>query len=285
MDELLSFLSQTTQRATESGAWLSGATALFSTWGLVAARLAGLTLLGPLFGHPQIPHRVRAMLVLAISFVVTPAIIATNSEAFANAYSAIQYPFEFVGLLGLEVGVGFALGLGISLLLSGLQLAGSMIDQQLGTSVGTVFNPQLQTEVTLSGEMLHQVGIVVFLVAGGHHPLLSTLVDSFHAVPIGAAWISTDLIDLLSDFVHQSFALAIKVAAPVTATMALVSLGMGMLGRSLPSLNVMIVSFPIRSLLGLFIVGLALPSIAELLAESLPNGIEQLRQALSIQIE
>ncbi|HEY3965766.1 MAG TPA: flagellar biosynthetic protein FliR [Planctomycetaceae bacterium] len=201
-------------------------------------------------------------------------------DEFFLTFPVPESLFEYAWLILIEFALGIALGLGVSMIVAGLQMAGSLIDQQIGMSMGSVFNPEFQTDASLSGEMLNQLGLAVFLIAGGHHLMVSALVDTFQTMPVGYAWVSVDVIELLSDFIHQSLVLAVQISAPIMAMMALVGLAMGFLGHTIPQLNVLVVGFPVRTLAGLFMMGLIFPAIAEALARVLPGGIEQLRQAL-----
>ena len=152
--------------------------------------------------------------------------------------------------------------------------------QQIGMSLGNVFNPEFQTDSSLSGELLYQLGLVVFLVVGGHHLVISALIDTFQTLPVGYAWVSSGAIEFLSDLVHQSLVLAVQISAPMMGTMAVIGLAMGFLGHTIPQLNVLVVGFPVRTLVGLLVLGLALPAIAEALARIVPGAILQLRQVL-----
>ncbi len=188
---------------------------------------------------------------------------------------------EWAWLALVEFAVGAALGLGVMTIVSGLQMAGSLIDAQLGTSLASVFNPQVNSDVSVSGELLYQLGLVVFLIAGGHHLIVSALFDTFQALPVGYAQVSPPALELLSDLVHQSLVLALRISAPVLGMMAVVGLALGFLGRTVPQLNVLAVGFPVRLLVGLVIFGLALPGIAEAVARALPAGVQQLRDVLT----
>lgn len=188
--------------------------------------------------------------------------------------------FEYAWLALVEFAVGIALGLGVMTIVSGLQMAGSLIDAQIGVSLGSVFNPEFETDASLSGEVLHQLGLVVFLIVGGHHLIVSALLDTFQALPVGYAWVSPPALELLSDLVHQSLVLAVQISAPVMGMMAVVGLAMGFLGHTIPQLNVLVVGFPVRTLVGLIVLGLAVPGIAAALAHTLPGGIQQLRDVL-----
>jgi flagellar biosynthetic protein FliR len=187
---------------------------------------------------------------------------------------------EYAWLALVEFGMGIALGLGVMTIVSGLQMAGSLIDAQIGVSLGSVFNPEFENDASLSGELLHQLGLVIFLIVGGHHLIISALMDTFQALPVGYAWVAPPAIDLLSGLVQQSLVLAVQISAPVMATMAVVGLAMGFLGHTIPQLNVLVMGFPVRTLVGLIVFGLAVPGIADILARILPGGIQQLRDVL-----
>jgi flagellar biosynthetic protein FliR len=302
-----------------------GATGILIAFTLVVSRIGGMVVIGPIFGHPNIPVQIRVFLVLAMSFVITPALLGIDRQrtfalldhdhnqmltadeipgSLADQYERLlrqagkqpdegltadefHFPLrlpeslvEYAGLALVEFGIGFALGLGVMTIVSGLQMAGSLIDAQIGVSLGSVFNPEFESDASLSGELLHQLGLVIFLVVGGHHLIVSALIDTFQALPVGYAWVSPPAIELLSGLVHQSLALAVQIAAPVIGMMAVIGLSMGFLGHTIPQLNVLVIGFPVRTLAGLLIVGLAVPGIADVLAQVLPGGIEQLKDVL-----
>ena len=304
---------------------LRGATSAFVAFTLVVTRMSGMVVVGPVFGHPSIPLQIRAFLVLAMSIVITPALLSMDQQRIFELLDRNQNQIvtrdeipdslapqferlleeagkhgdaglktdefrlspplpstlvEYAWLALIEFGMGIALGLGVMTIVSGLQMAGSLIDAQIGVSLGSVFNPEFESDASLSGELLHQLGLVIFLIVGGHHLIISALMDTFQALPVGYAWVSSGAIELLSSLVHQSLVLAVQIAGPVMATMAVVGLAMGFLGHTIPQLNVLVMGFPVRTLVGLIVFGLAVPGIAEILARVLPGGIQQLRDVL-----
>jgi flagellar biosynthetic protein FliR len=187
---------------------------------------------------------------------------------------------ELVCLLVAELGLGLALGLGLQIFVSALPLAGQIIDQQTGVSLGEIFNPELGTSTTLTGHLLHLLGVVIFLLAGGHLLVLEALVETFHVLPIGAASLSPSLLLLLQDLVQQSLILAIRIAAPVLSTLVLVGLSLGIISRAVPQLNIFVIGFPVRIATGLVIFGLAALSLGEMFAGQVPLTIDQLRRTL-----
>lgn len=189
-------------------------------------------------------------------------------------------PLDYAWLGAIEFAVGLALGLGILTILSGLQMAGNQIDQQIGVSLGEIFNPEFEVNATLSGQLLHHLGMAVFLIVGGHVLLVSALTETFRTLPVGYAWVSAPALDLIRDLVQQSLLLALQVSAPVLAAMAIVGLAMGILGHTIPQVNVLVIGFPVRTLVGLLILALSFTGVAHVMAGTLPETIRIMRDGL-----
>jgi flagellar biosynthetic protein FliR len=191
------------------------------------------------------------------------------------AVSVPATPLAFVGQATGELAIGFALGLGVLIWVSSMQFAGHMIDQQTGVSLGEIFNPELGSSSTLSGELLHWLGMAAFLSAGGHLLVVRTLVESYHGLPLGHAWVPQSMFELLRALVTQSLVLTIQIAAPVGISMISVGLAMGYMGHAIPQLNVLIIGFPVRTLGGFVILMLALSRMVEALLRPFPELLEQ----------
>src|SRR5690242_1862312 len=115
---------------------------------LVLGRVGGLMLPGPLTGGIKAPKHVRVLLVLALSVLITPAQFA----------AAIEMPQSWAGCLlalGCEVLIGYALGFGVAILFSGVQLAGQVIGQMSGVTLAEVYDPGFDTEIPLFSQLLH----------------------------------------------------------------------------------------------------------------------------------
>jgi flagellar biosynthetic protein FliR len=182
-----------------------------------------------------------------------------------------------------ELALGFALGLGVFTILTGLLLAGDVIDQQTGLSLGQIADPSLNITGSVTGQFLFQFGVTVLLVmqpTGYHLTMVSALVSTFQSLPLGEAFVSMPTIDLLRDLVHQSFVLGVQIAAPLLAAMSLVALTMGFLGHSVPQVNVLVVGFPIRAVVSILVLTASLSGIARTVVDLVPATIDALVQAI-----
>jgi flagellar biosynthetic protein FliR len=195
-------------------------------------------------------------------------------------HTIIEYAWTAVG----ELGVGFALGLGMLTILSGLQLAGELVDTQTGLSLGEIANPGLNITGSATGQFLFLFATTVLLVmqpTGYHLTILSALMETFRSIPLGQAFVTTQAIDLLRDLVHQSLVLGLQIAAPLLATMSLVALTMGFLGHSVPQINVLVVGFPVRAMTSLLVLVASLSGIARHVSDVVPQVIDLLHHALA----
>ncbi|NNJ27653.1 flagellar biosynthetic protein FliR [Alienimonas chondri] len=182
-----------------------------------------------------------------------------------------------------EFSIGFALGLGVLSVLAGLRLAGELIDQQIGTALGEVFNPMLGGSASTAGQLLGMLGTAVLLTlpgVDGHLRLFGTLLDTFRTMPPGAGWVSGEAWRTLAELAGAGMGLGLRVAAPTLAVMSLMSLTVGFLGRTVPQINVLSVGFPTRAAAGLFVLALTLSPATDVLAEVLSASLTALHETL-----
>lgn len=178
-----------------------------------------------------------------------------------------------------EFSLGLVLGLGIHILLSGMLLAGEMIDQQTGISLGQVSNPAMEVNSSITGQFLFLLSTVVMLVMeppGGLPMMMATLIETFQTIPVGEAFVSQSAIEYLSNLVHVSLLLGLQVAAPVLAMMSLVALTMGFLGHTVPQINILVIGFPVRAILNLFVLGVTLSGASRLVVDQVPEVLNEL---------
>ena len=240
---------------------------------LVMARISGLILVAPGYGSRALPMRIRAFLVIALSFLVTPfqsSIVLGVPENLA----------QLVWLIGNELGVGLFLGFGVNLVFASAQAAGQVIGQMSGMQVADVFNPTLGTSVPLFGQLLDSIMIVTFISVGGHQMLMVALLDTFKHMPVSQVHWHEGALDLLVALLGEAFALGLKIGAPVMVAMIISLLVMGLISRTLPQLNVIQVGFSLNSMIMLLILSLTLGTGITYFDEQLRVAIDEMRSQI-----
>ena len=226
----------------------------FWTFLLILMRFSGLFAIGPLLAHSAIPPQTRVLLSFTLAMILTPAVTSWN----LNTAQALQQPLVAIPstildagwVAGQELFIGMSIGLGVMLILSGIQMAGEFFDQQSGIALGEVFNPMFDAPSSPTNQILSMAGVVFLFCMnplGGDLLMVRALIETFRNLPVGASFDPTLTINLLSSVFHQSLILALQVAAPLLAAQTLINLAIGFLGYSVPQINIMLVGFGIRA--------------------------------------
>lgn len=182
-----------------------------------------------------------------------------------------------------ELSLGLLLGLGVMIVMGGLQLAGQIIDQQAGFSLGEIVNPDLDSTGSATGQALSYLGMTMFVVLeplGGHLTMLRTLLQTFETLPLGEAWVAHSTMELVGSLIQESLAVGLRVAAPMLVMMTLIDLTLGFLGHSVPQVNIQAIGFATRASLCLVILVVLLSDVPGIVLTSFPQALEDLRTAI-----
>jgi flagellar biosynthetic protein FliR len=223
----------------------------------VFTRLGAAFTVMPAFGEAVVPARLRLMMAIAITLIIVP-IVRQTLPPMPNA------PGELIAFLFTESAIGFFLGGITRLLVTTLDLAGTIISFQIGLSAATTFNPALQTSGTLPSVLLSLGGLLAIMETNLHHMLLEGVVDSYtlfrptDPLPIG------DLSDTVARFVSTSFKVGLQLAMPFVILSLLFTFALGLISRLMPALQIFFVSVPAQLVGGLLIMIVALSAMMNL---------------------
>jgi flagellar biosynthetic protein FliR len=248
---------------------LEAATNFVPTFVLVVFRLAGMTLYAPLFGSARIPKRIRVLLLLVLAFGVTPGV--RLPRAFPDTAWGIA-----LGIGG-EMAFGLAMGMVLSFVFVAVQWAGEMIGQQMGFNLGEVFDPQFGGQSSALGDLYFMFTLVVFLLMGGHRAMVRGVRASFDALPLLSVGVTHDVFTLMLDLFRAATVLAFQIAAPVLVTMVVVDLVLGLIGRTIPQMNVMSAALSIRAAVGMLIVWVGISLTGQVVGQAVRESMEQVR--------
>ncbi len=243
---------------------------------LIAARLAGLVVAGPVCGQSLIPWKLRVGFVALGSLVLLPIV--------SNPSQAQPMTFDFaIGLTG-EFVTGLVLGVGILVILWGLRQAGQLIDQQSGLALGELFDPNDSQLGSPSVRLVFLSGICMFLLIeplNGHLVVTSALLDTFKSIPIGQAFEHIQPVEIAKTAVSQSLLLAVQIVAPTLAILSFITLVLGAVNRANPNLNVYATAISIRVLSCLFVLATVFSGIGETISRNVPDAIDRIVAAAS----
>jgi flagellar biosynthetic protein FliR len=247
------------------------------TWVLlftfVLARVSGLVMTVPVFTGSEVPMQVRGLLSVAMALVLTPTQWGVHWPAPTGV---IDYAILMAG----ELLIGLVLGLGIVILLSGMQVAGQVIAQMSGMALAEVLAPGSDDQVPLFSGMLNMTALAVFVVIGGHRALIDGLLHTFVTLPIGQGGGGASMAQAALNLLSGSFFLAMRAAAPGMIALLLATLVLGLVGRTLPQLNILVLGFGINSLVVLSTLSVSIGAVAILVSDYFEPALKSLLDAV-----
>ena len=218
---------------------------------LVLMRAAGIFLTAPVFSSRNIPVTVKASWILLVAFLVFPVV---DFKSLTLPSSGIPLTLAVMR----ELLIGFSIGLGATLIFTGIQLAGQIVDIQMGLGMVNIIDPTTNIQISAMGQYYFMVATLVFLAVDGHHVLLRSVVDSFNIVPLGQAHFSAALGTEMMNLFSQVFFIAFRVGAPVIGALFITNMALGIVARTVPQMNVFIVGMPLNLAVGFLITAVSM---------------------------
>jgi flagellar biosynthetic protein FliR len=254
--------------------------AQFLAYGLMLIRVSVVILTAPVLGNTRVPGQVKAALALSLTLLLY---LAAPPRALPEPGNVLA----LASAVGGEVFAGLIIGYTAYLLFTGIQMAGQIIDIQIGFGLVNVIDPAGGQQVSILGQFYYLIAMLFFLAVDGHHALIKALGDSFSLLPAGGiGWLdqAAKAGPLLAGFFTKLFVIAFQVAAPSVAVLFLTNLSMGLLSRTIPQMNVFIVGMPLNIIVGLLVTILSLRLLGTVLttvSSQVGSSAFRLLQALS----
>ncbi len=215
----------------------------------IGVRLSGLMLFAPFLGSNVIPARIKAMLVLALTFLMYPMV--------SRSWPSLPFG-EWPLLVFRELLVGVALGIATQIVFEAVQMAGQVLSVQMGYSLINILDPNTQVDTTVVAMFHQSIAMLIFLRLDVHLWLLRAIGNSFTYLPPGSATLSKPFMTMLIGSGTAILMTGVQIAAPVLSATLLVDVVLGLLGKASPQLPLIVLGPAIKSLLGLSILAASL---------------------------
>ena len=218
---------------------------------LIFARVGSAMMLLPGIGEAYVNARLRLVFALALTILMTP-VLAPKLPAMPGTSLGLLI------VLGGEIVVGLFLGTLTRVLLTAVQVAGSIISVQLGLSAALIFNPLLQQQEVITSTFLGVAAVVVIFLADLHHLMLRALIDSYGVFTPGSAFAWGDFSAAIARITAESFRLGVEMAAPFMVIGTIFYVGVGLVSRLSPQLQILFAIQPLQIIAGLVAFALLL---------------------------
>lgn len=220
---------------------------------LIFTRLGTAMIIMPGFGDSFTPQNIRLLMVLGMTLVLTPLVqpfIPTPLPSFPVIFSLLM--MEFV--------IGLFIGTIARVFMIALDVAGMVISSISGLANAQVFNPTLSTQGSITGAFLSMTGVTLLFVTNLHHMLIYGVVDSYKMFPIGEVPDTGGMAQMLTQAFSASFLIGFQISIPFVIVALLLFIGMGVLSRLMPQVQVFILALPVQIMLSLLTLALVLSS-------------------------
>jgi flagellar biosynthesis protein FliR len=218
---------------------------------LLLTRASGIFIFTPFLGNVLVPVHVRVLLSAVLGYFLY----------LSNLKLELQFPFSpgnlLVGILG-ELLIGMVIGFAAHILFNGLQLGAHLIGFQMGLSFVNLVDPSTSNRSTTLGIIYNFLGLMLFLGFNGHHWFIESIARSVMiAPPYGIHW-SGMVVNHLGSMFGRLFVIGFQLAAPLVTVLLITDVALGIAGRSAQQINVLVIGFPLKVLVGLVCLGLGL---------------------------
>ncbi|MEG0254319.1 flagellar biosynthetic protein FliR [Vagococcus sp.] len=232
------------------------------TFLLIFCRISSFMVISPGFSLKQTPVLLKGL--LSLSFSLSVFSVLPETIAMDNLYLLLFFIVK-------EVLVGLAIGFIVQLIFSGIEMAGQIIDFQVGFSMGSVFDPGVGIQGSNYGRLYYWLALSLFFVTDMHHVVIENLLHSFDVVPITHAVLKGTTVDGIIMLFVEVFQIAILLAAPVVLVALVTDCVLGIISRSVPQINVLMIGMPMKILISFFFMLLFLPNLVQSVSGVFPT--------------
>lgn len=242
---------------------------------LIAMRMSGFILLNPVFGRRNIPNIVKAGFILFLSYHMF--LVSDSRGMTIDIVNSLDYGI----LLLKEFSVGFVVGFVMQLFFYITSYAGGMIDFYMGMSMANIYDPQNNASMPLTGTIFNAMLIMLFFAVDGHLAIIKILMQSEQIVPYAQIAYTPQSISLVLELFKECTVLAVKLSFPILALELLGEVGIGILMKVIPQINVFIINIQTKVLIGNFLILLLCIPIGHFFSDVIDNMVRTIGQIMT----
>ncbi len=228
----------------------------------ILLRISIVLFMLPVFSSAGVPAVLKALIVISLSVMLFP-VVRQNMRPIPLEYASLA-----IVVIG-ELIYGILFSLSMMLIFSAFQLAGELIGFEMGFGFSQTADPMTGSKFTVLSVWTQLLATMIFFSVNGHHMVLKLLIESFKTIPIGSFALDSGLFAKILILSGMLFTLAVKLAAPVLSVLILTQVGLGLMSKFAPQLNIQVISFPVTITIGFVFFGITLLLWGRIGAESL----------------
>ncbi len=226
---------------------------------LVLIRMTAFLAASPVFSMRNVPNGVKIGIGLMISLIILPQ-MQTEHILLPG------YLIQFIGFAASEIITGLVMGMAANCIFTAVRMAGQYLDIQMGYALAMIMDPANGVQNTLVAQFLYLLGVLLFFSLDIHHLLIMALVKSFDIVTLGGLLITGKMVLNLLQVFFLMISYSVRMALPVMVVLIICDISLGLISKTVPQFNVMMLGFPIKIGVGLLTLVLLLPVLCTLIS-------------------
>lgn len=235
---------------------------------LIFIRVLSILMTAPIFSHRSMPTVAKIGLAGLVAFLLLP--LQKNNSA-----STLTSFMPFLLVIAQEVLVGVLIGFVSNLIFMAVDIAAKMMGLQIGFQTANLFDPMSNIPTSALEQLYILLVMILFLTINGHHWLITALTQTFVVIPVGTFVLSSLTVERLISLTSNTFIIGVRLALPVTGTLLLADLGLGLVARAVPQVQVFFLGLPVKLGLGFIVIAftlsLTLPLLKTLFSQIVSN--------------
>lgn len=238
---------------------------------LVLIRMTSFVVSWPVFGVDNISPQVKVLFATLLTMVVFPTLswTSTNIDVLNS---------QLILLVAREVFIGLSMGYLARLFFFTFRVSGELVAQSMGLSAAQIFAPMMGGQITSVEQFYMGFATLFYLAVNGHHYLITGLVRSFQWAPAGVLSLNFSQLPGVAIMTQEVLEMGLRFSAPVVVSILVINLVLGVIGKTVPQLNVLVTSFPINIMVGFFLLLITLPMLTDQLGEFLATNTNEVFQ-------
>lgn len=252
------------------------------TFFAVLVRYSVLFAIIPILGDRIIPMPIKILCSVAITAALYPALVANGSIQPDQAMIWGSTSSQLIFTIGLETLFGLALGYSSKLVFDGIQFGANLTGNFMGFASASQYDPHQEAQSEIIAQLQMTMAMLLFLALDGHHWFLHAAMDSYKIVGLGQLSLGALFSQQLVQMTGDTLVLGLQLSAPVGVSLFLVNIVYGVMAKSMPQMNVLVLSFSVSALMGFIILFVSFPDYAAVLGDSFNGIYDKLKNLMTV---
>ncbi|MBB5147861.1 MULTISPECIES: flagellar biosynthetic protein FliR [Ureibacillus] len=242
----------------------------FSVFLLMFVRISAFFVTVPFFSYRTIPPQLKILLALMLAWMMY----------YTIQTEVIPIDGNYILLIMKEAMIGLIIGLAATIIISIVQIAGGFIDFEMGFAMANIVDPLTGAQSPMMGQFFNLLILYLLIATNGHHLILDGIYYSYQFIPInhfpnfGDAGMAEFTVKLIA----VVFSVAFQMSAPLVAALFLLTLAIGITGKTVPQLNIFIIGFPLKIIVGFLVLFISMGIMIEVMQKVIELMITVMRE-------